>query len=287
MIERAITPLMLLLSSGVDGQRIARFRDGVMRAQGDDVSTAFNRRDFEREIRSERDGAQGLILEVSKNMDWVLRQPPHREGLDLSRLTHGDQLRRLVIPSIEAPFRVYRAGSDGPTCISYPAMTSPIIDKGKRELKVIDRMWVGSCAEIGVMNLDDRPLSRDESLMRILCGFRPSCCLVSTPLGLVRSALRVDSCCARRSEREGPDNASYDAEKPRGFGTALSGIRRLPLGAKIGVSVVCSLLAWLIQARAVILVLDGRWSLRQGALQLLLTLPLLIGPGILWWRSST
>jgi hypothetical protein len=83
-------------------------------------------------------------------------------------------------------------------------------------------------------------------------------------------------------ERQKPDGRSNIAERPSGVGGAASGVGRLPLSAKIGLTLVAAILAWLLQLRGFILAVQGGRYILKGGSYIVAGTALWFSSALLW-----
>ena len=102
------------------------------------------------------------------------------------------------------------------------------------------------------------------------------------------SRLFRPSCGAKRG---GQSEAAYQsaeyAKNPSGEGRGLGGVGGLPLGAKIGGTLIVALTAWLVMLRGFVCLLEGRGYILKGALYILMGCFGWLLSGLFWLLSGT
>jgi hypothetical protein len=93
---------------------------------------------------------------------------------------------------------------------------------------------------------------------------------------------RAPSCC----EGQAAYQTTEGTEEPGSVSRTLGGIGGLPLGAKIGGTLIVAFVAWLVQVRGFICLTQGRGHVTKGVGYLILGAVGWIAPIAAWWASS-
>ena len=127
----------------------------------------------------------------------------------------------------------------------------------------------------------------------LLGSFEPALSGISGParffrtsFSMVSSRLRPVGGSPSGSEGKPAYESPESAKQPSRVSRAISSIGGLPLGAKVGGSLILALFAWLIQYRGFGYLTLGRGYLRKGALYLVAGSGLWLLPIALWWMSA-
>ena len=109
---------------------------------------------------------------------------------------------------------------------------------------------------------------------------------ISPPLSLVRSLAGVERSRDGREQRQRSYDTADTPEHPSRRDSFRSGIRSLPLSAKLGGSFVLAIIAWLVQFRGIKAFVNGRGHYLHGAVLMLAGSVLLLSVVGFWWAHS-
>jgi hypothetical protein len=107
---------------------------------------------------------------------------------------------------------------------------------------------------------------------------------VISPLGVgpLSRAAPVSVANPSGPERQRRYERSDEAKPKSGIGSSLSGIRSLPLGAKIAATLIVVWLAWLVMGRGLAILVERRRKMIEGLSYFVIGAALWFGSGVFW-----